>query len=437
MSPGVRGPFGAVVTDSRKVVGRDIFFALVGERFDAHDFVPAVVAAGAGLLVVSRLPEVLPADTAVVLVDDTLAALQALATALLDEARARRGGLRVIGITGSNGKTSVKQMVAALLVGDALATPGNLNNHIGLPLTVTGLCADDRFAVLEMGANGPDDIVELVGIARPDVGAVTSIAEAHVAGFGGLDGVRRAKAGIAARGVETLVLPAGEAAGEVWRAAAQRSERVVTVGSGGDYCAERDGADGRVRVTSAAETRDVALPVIGAHNATNLATALAIVDALGVDLDASELQRRLDGLTLPGGRLRRVDVAGRNVIDDAYNANPASMRAALDILSLGAPPRVAVLGEMRELGDDASVAHREVGAYAASRADVVIVVGDEAAAIAAGAGDGARRCTSLDAAAAAVADAAPSGATVLLKASRGAALERLVPKLRILWEGSD
>ena len=210
--------WGRLTTDSRAIERDGIFVALRGDRFDGHEFVADVARKGAGLVVVSEGIELreVPEGPTVIRVKDSLPALQSLASGLLTEGRARRGGLPVVGITGSNGKTTTKELLAALLGADALATRGNFNNHIGLPLTVATLAAGHGVAVLEMGASQPNDIVKLAEIAHPDVAIVTSIGAAHLQGFGDLDGVRRAKAGVISTGAAPLILPVEESQHDAW-----------------------------------------------------------------------------------------------------------------------------------------------------------------------------------------------------------------------------
>lgn len=419
-----------VCTDTRALEVGDIFFALRGDRFDGHAFVANAVSAGAALVVVEDLNDGSADAPSVVQVEDTTVALQRLGAAILAEARRRRGGVRTLAITGSNGKTTCKEMAAALLGADALATAGNFNNHIGLPLTLVRLAPRHRFAVLEMGANQPNDIAELVAIAAPDVGLVSSIALAHAEGFGDLDGVRRAKAGIAAAGLETLVLPLVERTESAWSTAIENADDVVTFGGeGATMSVTRTSTWGPLSLRGGA----VPLAVPGLHNAQNLAGTLLAVEALtGRTMNAEQVSAALESLRLPGGRLRRVEVAGRLIIDDAYNANPASMKASLDVLAAtdadGA--RIAVLGEMLELGGEADALHREVADYATYQCDILVTIGAN------GRRYGAEHhFDNPEDVAAYVAASAPAGSAILLKGSRGARVEAVIPFLRTAWEG--
>ena len=430
--------WGALTTDSRAVEADSIFVALRGDRFDGHDFVGDVVDKGAGLLLVSE-PVAVPSTASVVRVDDTGEALQSLASALIAEGRARRGGLQVVGITGSNGKTTTKELLAALLGDQTLATRGNFNNHIGLPLTVAGLTARHRVAVLEMGANQPNDIFELAEIASPDVAVVTSIGAAHLEGFGDLDGVRRAKAGIGSTGAAPMIIPASEFGHAAWAGA----EITWTFGASDDATirVRRPDAFGEVHFAGTGEFAgtefSVPLALAGAHNAANLAAAMLAFAALRGQLPTREhVAETVGALELPGGRLSSSTVSRRTIIDDAYNANPASMLASLSILASASAPRVAVLGEMLELGSDHDAGHRAVGEAAARSADVVVTVGKGARGIAEAAATP-LAFEDVDAASEWLVANVPAGATLLLKASRGARLERLVPMLTAEWEGRN
>lgn len=453
VAPGQR-LLGPLVLDSREVASGDIFVALRGEQTDGHRWVGAASAAGAGAIVVERAPDEPVRDAAVIRVASAPLAMGRLATAVLAEARARQCSLTTIGITGSNGKTTTKELLAHLCALDApvLATPGNWNNHLGLPLTVSRIGAGHRVAVLEMGANRPDDIAELAAIAAPDIMVVTSIGDAHLEGFGGTrDAVRRAKAGFLRTGIppRLTVLPATEL--EAWgtwlREAGTTTWTFGAWGSGATLEWERSAPRARVRLRCGAWDAEMALSLPGAHQASNLAASVlaeAGVRALrsgawaggpGELLAPSELADHLQRLPgVPGGRQRRLQIEGRVLVDDAYNANPSSMRASLEILAAEAGPRVAVLGPMRELGAASIAAHREVGHHAAQCADRVVVVGADAesAALAEGAGARAEHVAAVEDAAVALSDVVP-GTTVLLKGSRSCRLEALIPLVSERW----
>jgi murE/murF fusion protein len=439
--------YGAFYTDTRNPAERGIFCAIPGERFDGHAFIETAIGQNASMLVVMSLEHV-PAGcgASVVLVPDTIAAMQRVASAVLDEARKRSRRLWTIAITGSNGKTTTKEMTAALLraMGHrVLSTPGNWNNRIGIPLTVSRLCAGHDRAVLELGAGDPGDIGQYASFVRHEVGVLTSIAAAHTETLGGMEGVRATKAGIFhGRPPVRSVLPVSELMHMAARLPAP-VEQVLTFGAeGADVMVERSGSSGEVTLKGqgAGErlslTTELALP--GVHNAFNLAAALLAVSVQrdgGVEFPGADVVRRaMAALQLPGGRLRTLTAGGRMVIDDAYNANPGSMTASLSILAAADAPRVAVLGDMFELGTDSAELHRRVGQTAARCADLVVAVGEQARALADGAGNEARWFASADEAASWVSTHVPAGATILVKGSRGMALERVVQRLLAHWQ---
>ncbi|MCB0877679.1 MAG: UDP-N-acetylmuramoyl-L-alanyl-D-glutamate--2,6-diaminopimelate ligase, partial [Thermoleophilia bacterium] len=444
--------FHGLSTDTRALFDGAVFVALRGERFDGHAFLADAVRAGAVALVVDAAATIDGLDATVIVVDDTTAALGHMASALLVEARRRHGGLRTVGITGSNGKTTTKELLGALVRsqgGDTLVTPGNLNNHIGLPLTVAAITASTRDAILEMGANRPDDIRELADMARPDVSVITSIGRAHIEGLGGMDGVRQTKGGILAFGARVAVLPLHEATSAPIAAQLASGTVVVTFGGpGATLEVARHEDDGDVVLTGQGLLDGwravVPLSLPGEHNALNLAAAVLASVARSGDVsvermpDAAMLAEALAGVELPGGRLRRLHIAGRTVIDDAYNANPESMRAALEELAATAGTRrVAVLGRMAELGETSPQLHGQAGAAAGTleAIDELVVVGDgiEALALLEGwssaRGAGARSYEDVDVAIAAIGEWFRSGDTVLVKASNSSGLGRLAARL--------
>lgn len=362
---GVDATFDSVGKDSRGDCSGQLFVALRGERFDAHDFVAQARANGA---VAALVDHTLDVDIPQWTVDDTRLALGRLAGAW----RNRFGG-RVIAVTGSNGKTTCKEMITAVLSqqGSVRATRGNLNNDIGMPLTLLGARGED-FLVLEMGANHPGEIGYLTDIGRPDVAVITNAGRAHLEGFGSVEGVARAKGEIA-RGLPssgTFIVPSDSPWTALWRdlaggrsmltcgQEASSDVRINTDGVAGVW--DRDGFRTKFRVWIGDEAMALELALAGLHNVRNSLMAVAVAVALGIGKDA--IQAGLAGLRPVAGRLNpRAGSGGLRVIDDSYNANPDSVRAAIDVL-VGTPGRHwLVLGDLGELGADAAELHRGLG----------------------------------------------------------------------------
>jgi len=428
-------PVRGAAVDSRLVRPGNVFIALPGAHVDGHAFVGDAIAAGAAAAIVSREPADLEAlgRATVIVVDDPLAALHRLAAAWR-----RRFDPLVVGITGSIAKTSTKEAVAAVLGRHyrTLRTPGNMNNEIGLPVALLDLEPEHEAAVLEMGMYVGGEIATLAAIARPDIGVVTAVQGVHLSRAGTLDAIEDAKAelveALPASGVAVLsaddarvrgmadrtparVLTYGFAADADVRAVEVRSEGF----SGMAFWLRLDGQELPVRI-----------PTLGALAVHNALAAAAVGRAAG--LSTVDI---VDGLAAGWSAPHRAQlsiVAGVAVVDDAYNASPGSMRAALELLSGLPGRRIAVLGEMRELGEAASAGHREVGAAAAVVCDLLLVVGPEAAGIADGAiesglgPDAVVRTADWREARTVLADILGDGDVVLVKASRAAELDRLV-----------
>ncbi len=423
--------FSGVSTDTRAIDPGQLFIALRGPRFDAHELLDAAAQAGAAGAVVmrettSRLPQVLVGDTR---------------TALADLARdwRRRFRIPVIAVTGSNGKTTTKEMLAAILrtQGPVLATEGNLNNDIGVPLTLFRLADAHHHAVIEMGANRPDDIAGLVTIAEPTVALVTMVAPAHLEGFGDVEGVARAKGRIYSRlppgGI--AVVNADETWADQWCATAGGA-RIVSFGvaPGADItasavvCGEL-GTGTRFVLHIGKARRAVDLPFDGEHNVRNALAAAAVAHAVGVSID--DIGRGLAQAARVKGRLVvKTARGGMRVIDDSYNANPASLAAAIALLARQPRERWLVFGDMGELGAAAPAAHREVGELA-RRAGIerLFGVGPQARAAVDAFGAGGIWCADAPAALVVLETLDGAGATVLIKGSRYMQLERIVEGL--------
>jgi UDP-N-acetylmuramoyl-tripeptide--D-alanyl-D-alanine ligase len=431
----------SVTTDSRQIAPGALFVALKGERFDGHDFVPAVVAAGCRVVLVERgwadVHPVPPGCTAI-LVDDTLRAFG-------DLAAAHRGRYKmpVVAVTGSNGKTTVKEMLAAILAqtGPGLKTEGNLNNLIGLPQMLFRLTTEHRWAVLEMGMSELGEIDRLAALAAPRRGIITNVNAAHLASMQNIEQVALAKGELFRR------LPVdGWAiynADDALVAGCPTAPGVRRLGFGieqGEVTARELvslGALGqRFKLVLPSATVTVQLPVPGKHNLLDALAAAAGAWTLGISAEA--IAAGLGGFVPYRQRFNLVDCNGVTIVDDTYNANPASMAAALATLAdcAAGNRRLVVLGEMRELGSDEVRLHRAVGAQAAATADRLLVMGELGREIATGAlaaGMPAAAVTAVTTHEEAVAQLAAdviSGDWVLVKGSRGMSMERVVNGLR-------
>ncbi len=427
---GADQPFGVVTTDTRTLAPGSLFVAIPGDRFDGNDFVDQAAAKGAAGALVSR-----PSSAALpqVHVRDSRRALGVMA-------RAWRASfsIPVVAVTGSSGKTTVKELIAAILsVSRSICvTQGNLNNDIGVPLTLMRLTAEHDALVVELGANHAGEIDYLAALAQPTVGVITNAAEAHLEGFGSLRGVCAAKGELLDHlpRAGTAVINADDQFRADW-VARSRCEFTVTFG----YAAHADcrvvgephfratGSEFRMRLPDGEEA-DVWLPLLGRQNVANALAAAAATQAVGASVE--DIVAGLARAVPVRGRLRAVP--GRNgatIIDDSYNANPGSVHAALDHLSGLSGRRVLVFGNMAELGPTARELHKEVGEYARGRCDLLLAIGDLASEAAATFGSAGRLVADIDAARAALDPLLASDTTVLVKGSRVMGLDRLVRAL--------
>jgi UDP-N-acetylmuramoyl-tripeptide--D-alanyl-D-alanine ligase len=427
---GEDGRFDGVSTDTRSIGAGQVFVALAGPNFDGADYVAEAAARGAAGAVVGRrvdspLPQVVVADTRV--------ALGRLAAGWRREQPAV-----VVGITGSNGKTTLKELTAACLAegGPTLATEGNLNNDIGVPLMMTRIEPVHRYAVLEMGANHIGEIAYLVELAEPDVVTITNAGDAHLEGFGSVEGIARGKGEILCGDPRpgVAVLNADDAYFDYWRKLASGSD-IVSFGL--DSAADVSAAD---IVAGAGDSRfslrlptgqvEIGLSLPGRHNVRNACAAAAIATALG--LDPEQIRVGLEKGRPVGGRLATLrGPSGATIYDDSYNANPSSVVAAAQFLSSLPGTSVLVLGDMGELGGDAARMHSDVGVAAREAGvDRLLALGELSRHTVAGFGDSASWYADIDHLVDAARAALDAETNVLVKGSRFMRMERVVEALK-------
>ena len=423
--------FDKVSTDSRTANAGALFVALRGEMFDAHDFLPQVAANGAAAVIAERLPEgwTLPA----ILVPNTLSALGQIANQWR-----RQYAIPLIGVTGSNGKTTVKEMIAAILAAAfgeqaRLATQGNLNNEIGVPLTLMRLEASHRAAVVELGMNHPGEIARLAAIAQPTVAMVNNAQREHQEFMHTVEAVALENGSVlkALPGDGVAVYPGDDTYTALWQGLAAHC-RSITFGLN-EACDVRatyvgTGFGNNLKVTVPGGAFALKLAAAGEHNVRNALAAIACALAAGIEQDV--IVRGLESFAPVGGRLQQKRASnGALVIDDTYNANPDSMRAAIDVLASYPAPRILVVGDMGEVGTQGREFHEEIGAYAQSRGiETVLATGELSRYLAA---SGAHHYEQFDDVLAALDEqlGGNSEATVLVKGSRFMKMERVVNHL--------
>lgn len=423
--------FSGVSTNSQTVEPGNLFVALRGERFDAHDFLADVAVRGAAAAVVERVPAGLSLPALVV--PDTRHALGQIA-----QVWRKRFAIPVIGVTGSNGKTTVKEMIASILAAEygadhILSTRGNLNNEIGVPLTLFRLHAGHRAAVVEMGMNHPGEIARLAEIALPTVGLVNNAQREHQEFMASVAAVAEEN-GAVIKGLAAdacAVFPADDDYTPLWQAHAG-TRRSVTFGLGDSpsvICSAVPLDFGsRLTVKAGGETFELTLSAAGQHNVRNALAACAAAVAIGIP--SASIVRGLEAFAPVAGRLQRKQATtGAVVIDDTYNANPDSVRAAIDVLAGSPGPRTLVLGDMGEVGAEGVAFHEEIGAYARARQiDQLFTLGTLARHASLAFGSAARHFDDMDTLNNEVA-AVPAGASVLVKGSRFMKMERVVQRL--------
>ena len=422
--------FSGVSTDTRTIGDGELFFALQGPNFDGRDYVGTAMEQGAAAAVVTRYTR---DDIAQIKVDDAKAALGRFGAAWRDEQDAV-----VVGVTGSNGKTTLKELIASCLSRQAptLATHGNLNNDIGMPLMLSRIDASHRYAVLEMGANHAGEIAYLVSLASPEIVVITNAGAAHLEGFGSIEGVARAKGEILQneRRPRVAVLNADDRYYDYWSSLVM-DVRSISFGFDDSADVRAAGIVPAATVTDftlhvAGKTTPVSLPLAGVHNVRNACAAAAVAHALEIDLD--DIRAGLEAVSPVGGRLQPLRaIHGATLFDDSYNANPLSVVAAAEFLATLPGESWLVLGDMKELGDDAAALHREVGeAVRASGVSRLFAYGDLASNSVEGFGEHARWFASLETLVDEICDALSADVNVLVKGSRSMRMERVVDALR-------
>jgi UDP-N-acetylmuramoyl-tripeptide--D-alanyl-D-alanine ligase len=421
-----------VSTDTRTIKPGELFVALRGPRFNANDFVTAAESAGAaGAVVDSRVDRPIPQ----ILVKDTQNALTEASAAWRDQFR-----IPVVGVAGSNGKTTVKEMTAAILErsGATLATRGNFNNHIGVPLTLFRFDATHKHAVVEIGANRAGEVADLVKIARPTVGLITNAGAEHLEGFGSLEGVARAEGEMVA-GLDasaTAVINADDEFADLWRGMTRA--RVSTFGATkpADFSAHAiqttiaaDGFVTRFEMRTPAGATPIELRLAGKHNVVNALCAAAAAVAAGAAL--ADVRAGLATMRPVPGRLQlKTAPSGAWIVDDSYNANPSSMQAGIEVLETIDARRWFVMGDMGELGDFAEDAHQEIGRFAREhRVDRLFATGKLSALAVEAFGTGGEWFSDTEALARAVNAELTREVCVLVKGSRSNRLERVVEAL--------
>ena len=421
---------GRVTTDSRAIAGGEIFFALRGENFDGNDYAAKALESGAAWAVVNDDAQ-LPADARFIRVADPLQTLCDLA--IWHRTHVRDGKLPVLGLTGTNGKTTTKNLIAAVLAKKyrVTATKGNLNTDIGVPLSLLSITPETEIAVIEMGANHPDDIAKLVRVSRPDYGLITNVGRAHLLGFGSFEGVKAAKGELykwlgSHRG---SVIFLNEDDPDLREMAAKQPCHTFGYGiaAQGAQILPATPEEPFLRIQLGAEL--IRTQLVGAYNATNVLAALAVGDYFGVP--RADAIAAVAAFAPDNNRSQMVRTQANTLIVDAYNANPSSMRAALDnFRHVQAPRKLALLGDMRELGEESLAEHRKVVRQLRGDGLQACLVGEEFRRALESLEPGDEPWFADSAALAAHLEAHPvRDAVVLVKGSRGIQMEKVLPTL--------
>lgn len=419
-----------VTTDSRSIEGGEMFFALKGENFDGNKFAMQALEKGARWAVVDADAD-LPEDERLIRTEDSFTALQQLA--IYHRTHVRDGKLPVIGLTGTNGKTTTKNLIEAVLSRKfkVCATQGNLNNDIGVPLSLLKITPDTEIAVIEMGANHPDDIAKLVKVSRPDYGLITNIGKAHLLGFGSYEGVKQAKGELYRwlgehRGSLIFV---NEDDSELRSMAAQQPSHSYGYGMRyqGAELLPSSPEQPFLRIRLGEDV--ICTQLVGSYNADNVMAALAVGEYFGVSRkDAIEAIEAY----IPSNKRSQMMRTDRNtLIVDAYNANPSSMAAALDnFANIQADRKIAMLGDMRELGEDSLAEHIKIVHKLRAMCLEAYLVGEEFAKAVASEGEGTEKLfASSEELSEHLAADPVQGAVILLKGSRGIAMEKVIDQI--------
>lgn len=423
----------SISIDTRSLSKGDVYLAIKGEHFDGHAFVEDAVQKGCGGLIVEQCADEVNPSVSTLIVDDTVEALNALA---LWNRQQFKGGL--VGLTGSSGKTSTKNMLAAILSEKAStsATKGNFNNEIGVPLTLLDIAKEDQFAVVEMGARKPGDIAYLSEIARPDIAVVLNAGQAHIEIFGSYDAIVSTKGeiydGLGADGIGLINLD--DPAHPVWMNKL-RGKQVLSFSSQNaqaDVYASALKCDAQgscFNLSYEGASVKVSLPMPGLHHVQNSLAAAAAAIALGLSLE--EIAHGLAAVKSSQGRMDRIELAGLSLLDDSYNANPASVKAALNVLAMQDGYRIAVLGEMAELGREAEALHVDVAAHARDcNIERVLLLGPYAPQMAECIGGRSEVFQTKDALVESIFANEHQDKIILVKGSRSAAMDEVVTMLK-------
>jgi len=422
--------FNGVTTDSRSDVKGRLFVALKGDNYDAHDFADDVRANGAAALLVARE---LPLSIPQLIVKDTLVALGQLATHWRSQL-----SIPIMAVTGSNGKTTVKEMLAAIFSqnSEIVATKGNLNNHIGVPLTLLSIGKQHKAAIIEMGANHPGEIAYLTQIAKPHVAIINNAGAAHLEGFGSLENVAKAKGeiyqGLDAQGV--AVINADDQFAPLWKQLTQHNKQLTFgIQNKADVSGQWQGdiQGNRINVNTPIGDFSCVMKLLGKHNVMNALAATAVAVGAGVDLPL--IKSGLESLQPVPGRMQiKSGKNGSRIINDTYNANPYSLRAGLEVLAACVGEKYLVLGDMGELGEDVEQLHRQAGLDAKqAKVDKLFTLGKFSRFATTAFGNSAEHFDDVDRLIAAVSASLNKDTTVLVKGSRSMRMERVVEGLQI------